>query len=276
MKVIKNINNNVSLCRDSKGREVIAFGKGIGFIKPPYDVPLSKIDRTFYNISDLNYEGIKDIPIPILHAAIHIIDEAERNLNVTLMSSAALALADHINFAIQRLNDHILLEMPLREDIKQLYPEEMKAAYQALTIIKEETGVTLDHNEAGTIALHFINNQITSNDQSQKIGKQMIEESVALIEKEFAISINKDSFHYSRFITHVDYLLRRSLKNTQIESVNQSMFQSLKEQYHITYRCAVHIKDLFKKKLDIDLSEEEQLYLMLHINRLCSREKVTQ
>lgn len=276
MKVIKNINNNVSLCRDSKGREVIAFGKGIGFIKPPYDVPLSKIDRTFYNISDLNYEGIKDIPIPILHAAIRIIDEAERNLNVTLMSSAALALADHINFAIQRLNDHILLEMPLREDIKQLYPEEMKAAYQALTIIKEETGVTLDHNEAGTIALHFINNQITSNDQSQKIGKQMIEESVALIEKEFAISINKDSFHYSRFITHVDYLLRRSLKNTQIESVNQSMFQSLKEQYHITYRCAVHIKDLFKKKLDIDLSEEEQLYLMLHINRLCSREKVTQ
>lgn len=276
MKVIKNINNNVSLCRDSKGREVIAFGKGIGFIKPPYDVPLSKIDRTFYNISDLNYEGIKDIPIPILHAAIRIIDEAERSLNVTLMSSAALALADHINFAIQRLNDHILLEMPLREDIKQLYPEEMKAAYQALTIIKEETGVTLDHNEAGTIALHFINNQITSNDQSQKIGKQMIEESVALIEKEFAISINKDSFHYSRFITHVDYLLRRSLKNTQIESVNQSMFQSLKEQYHITYRCAVHIKDLFKKKLDIDLSEEEQLYLMLHINRLCSREKVTQ
>lgn len=211
MKVIKNINNNVSLCRDSKGREVIAFGKGIGFIKPPYDVPLSKIDRTFYNISDLNYEGIKDIPIPILHAAIRIIDEAERSLNVTLMSSAALALADHINFAIQRLNDHILLEMPLREDIKQLYPEEMKAAYQALTIIKEETGVTLDHNEAGTIALHFINNQITSNDQSQKIGKQMIEESVALIEKEFAISINKDSFHYSRFITHVDYLLRRSL-----------------------------------------------------------------
>lgn len=276
MKVIKNINNNVSLCRDSKGREVIAFGKGIGFIKPPYDVPLSKIDRTFYNISDLNYEGIKDIPIPILHAAIRIIDEAERNLNVTLMSSAALALADHINFAIQRLNDHILLEMPLREDIKQLYPEEMKAAYQALTIIKEETGVTLDHNEAGTIALHFINNQITSNDQSQKIGKQMIEESVALIEKEFAISINKDSFHYSRFITHVDYLLRRSLKNKQIESVNQSMFQSLKEQYPITYRCAVHIKDLFKKKLDIDLSEEEQLYLMLHINRLCSREKVTQ
>ena len=31
MKVIKSINNNVSHCVDSKGREVVAFGKGIGF-----------------------------------------------------------------------------------------------------------------------------------------------------------------------------------------------------------------------------------------------------
>ena len=43
MKVIKNINNNISLCLDSRNNEVVAFGKGIGFTKPPYDVPLSKI-----------------------------------------------------------------------------------------------------------------------------------------------------------------------------------------------------------------------------------------
>ena len=49
MKVIKNINNNISLCLDSRNNEVVAFGKGIGFTKPPYDVPLSKIDRTFYD-----------------------------------------------------------------------------------------------------------------------------------------------------------------------------------------------------------------------------------
>ena len=47
MKVIKNINNNILLCLDSRNNEVVAFGKGIGFTKPPYDVPLSKIDRTF-------------------------------------------------------------------------------------------------------------------------------------------------------------------------------------------------------------------------------------
>lgn len=36
MRVVKNINNNISLCLDSHNNEVIAFGKGIGFMKPPY------------------------------------------------------------------------------------------------------------------------------------------------------------------------------------------------------------------------------------------------
>ena len=43
MKVVKNIHNNISLCIDSKGNEVVAFGKGIGFMKPPYEVPIQKV-----------------------------------------------------------------------------------------------------------------------------------------------------------------------------------------------------------------------------------------
>ena len=50
MKVIKNINNNVAICVDDNGHEVVAMGKGIGFSKPPYEVDLSKIDRTYYSL----------------------------------------------------------------------------------------------------------------------------------------------------------------------------------------------------------------------------------
>lgn len=275
MKVIKNINNNVSLCIDSKGREMIAFGKGIGFIKPPYDIPLSKIDRTFYSGSYMEFEGIKDIPLSIIKASIRIVDEVERNLNITLMSTAALALADHIYFAIQRLDKHIILEMSIQEDVKQLYPNEMKEAYKALIIIKEETGVVLDRKEAATIALHFINNQIGEKENESDITKKIIEESIYIVEKEFGIKINKESFNYSRFATHVDYLLKRTLADNQIESTNLDMFKILKEQYSSTYECAVKISDLFVDKLNIRLSDEEKIYLMLHINRLCAREKVS-
>ncbi len=100
MKVVKNINNNVSCVSIKKDGNGIAFGKGIGFIKPPYEVPLSQIERTFYSNNLIDYEGIKNVPEQIIRLAIHIVDEAERNLHVTFMSTTALALADHIYFAI--------------------------------------------------------------------------------------------------------------------------------------------------------------------------------
>lgn len=275
MKVIKNINNNVSLCLDSKGREVIAFGKGLGFIKPPYEIPLSKIDRTFYNIKDTNFEGIKHIPASTIQASIKIVDEVECNLNVKLMSTAALSLADHINFAIQRLQQHILLEMTVQEDLKQLYPKEMKEAYRALDIIKEETGITLDQSEAGTIALHFINNQVKGTETNKVESKDILDPCVAILEQTFHLTINRDSFNYSRFATHVDYLLKRTLANNQLESANSKMYETLKNQYPKTYRCALAMNDVLKQRLSIDLNEEEQLYLMLHINRICAREVET-
>lgn len=36
MKVVKCINNNVAICLDDDNNELVAFGKGIGFKKPPH------------------------------------------------------------------------------------------------------------------------------------------------------------------------------------------------------------------------------------------------
>lgn len=48
MEVYKKINNNVALARDAKGRELVVFGKGIGFVSMPYELTdLSRIQRTF-------------------------------------------------------------------------------------------------------------------------------------------------------------------------------------------------------------------------------------
>ena len=81
MKVIKNINNNISLCLDSRNNEVVAFGKGIGFTKPPYDVPLSKIDRTFYDVDEEQLAVLKRIPEDVLEAAAEIVDLANEKMD---------------------------------------------------------------------------------------------------------------------------------------------------------------------------------------------------
>lgn len=38
MKITKKINNNVALAQDAKGRELIVFGKGVGFPATPYEL----------------------------------------------------------------------------------------------------------------------------------------------------------------------------------------------------------------------------------------------
>lgn len=274
MKIKKNINNNVSLCIDNKGRELIAFGKGIGFIKPPYEVPLYKIERTFYNIKETDLDLIASISTDVLEAAINITDSVERNLNITLMPSAALALADHIEFAIQRKRQHIVLALPVQEDIRQLYPDEVKEAYKALDIIKEYTGVRLRKDEAITIALHFISNRIEKTFDTDVNINKILKKITDIIEQTFTLRIDKESFDYSRFITHVNYLMKRVVKGTQSDSDNKEMFESMKKQYPLSYECVREINMVFLEELDRSLNDEELLYLMIHINRSCSRELV--
>ena len=62
MKIIQNINNNVAICLDDNNHEVVAFGKGIGFRKPPYEIELSQIDRTYYNLSSHYIALLDELP----------------------------------------------------------------------------------------------------------------------------------------------------------------------------------------------------------------------
>lgn len=59
MQAVCNINNNVALCLDSQGNELVAFGRGIGFRKPPYEVELSRIEHLLWGgpEADLRYRG---------------------------------------------------------------------------------------------------------------------------------------------------------------------------------------------------------------------------
>ena len=50
MKAVKRLNNNVVVCTDRKGRELIAIGKGIGFGEMPKDISINDIERTFYDM----------------------------------------------------------------------------------------------------------------------------------------------------------------------------------------------------------------------------------
>ena len=63
MQICKKINNNVALARDAKGRELVVFGKGIGFPAMPYELTdLSGVQRTFYDVNEKYFALLREIP----------------------------------------------------------------------------------------------------------------------------------------------------------------------------------------------------------------------
>ncbi len=273
MKVIKNINNNVSLCLDSNNIEVVAFGKGIGFTKPPYEVDLNQVQRTYYDIDPMYINMISDIPEEILDISDNIINYARIKLDNPVSSNIVITLADHINFAIQRYKENMNIKLPIVHDIQYLFETEMEIGEYALKLIKKKLKVFLPKEEAAYIALHIINAEsMNKNKKQEKLDEEVIDDICDIIEKDFQIKVDKIGFNYSRFVSHMHYLLKRGKKNEMVKSENQKLYESLINTYPKTYECTQHVRKYLKDQMNWDLSDEECIYLMLHINRLCARE----
>uniref|UniRef100_UPI00403F3F1A CAT RNA binding domain-containing protein n=1 Tax=Candidatus Enterococcus willemsii TaxID=1857215 RepID=UPI00403F3F1A len=112
MKAIKKINNNVALCVDNHQRELIAFGKGVGFPEMPYEVDLEKITMTFYQVDTKYYDLIARIPEEIFAIASHLVEEAFTRLKGELNPNLVFHLADHIHFALVRQQSYQKIKLP--------------------------------------------------------------------------------------------------------------------------------------------------------------------
>lgn len=279
VRVIKKLNNNFAICVDSEGKECIAYGKGIGFPKTPYDITDSTvIDRRFYDVDQKYLALFNELPEKVLHFTVKLVDIARNELDYELNPNVVLTLADHINFCIQRAKQHIYVQMPLIYEVEQQYPQEGRLGRYALKQIERRFAIQLNQNEASGIALHFVNaryNAKTKCDvtmQWQQRYDDVLEDTVSIVEDEMGIVINRCSFNFARYSSHLMYLLQRLGTGNLLDSNISEMYRSLRAECPKIARCVELIGEYFHNKWELTLSEEEKLYLLLHINRICTRE----
>lgn len=273
MKAIKKINNNVALCVDSKGKEVVAFGKGIGFLKMPYEVELNRIERTFYNLNHQYISMLNEISYESLQIADKVINYAVDKLLCELNGNLLFSLADHIDFAIERQQKNMKVGLPILNDIERLYEMEMEIGHYALKLVREELGIELPEEEAALIAINIINSEYNSQRHNIVTNDKAIQMITEMIEEDFHISINRKSFSYSRFVMHMYYLFKRESENTPINTNNRELFHSVIATYPVTWKCIRRINAYFEASRNWRLPDEECLYLMLHVNRLVEKEE---
>ena len=85
------------------------------------------------------------------------------------------------------------------------------------------------------------------------------------------IQLNKESISYSRFCMHLRYLVQRMMHGSPLDAGNamDSMFVTMRNEYPQVYACVQQIDTFLHGTYGWQCSKEEQLYLIMHIHRVC-------
>ena len=278
MKIIKTFNNNICLVEDAEHQEMILMGKGIAFgLKKDDEVDPNKIDKKFvFDTKELNdkFSALFDqVPVKYIELSSNIIDYATKALNIIFDNSIYLALSDHISYAIERYQNGEALKNALLFDIKKFYPNEFKVALKALDMIAYETEIKMSVDEAGFIAMHFVNASQSGEAMSQTIAvTKMVEDILQIVEYHYHLALDVNSINYIRFVSHIRFFARRLFSNEIYNDDQDDLFEQIRNKYPTSYQCSLKVKKYILLNYNIDLGSDEMVYFMLHINRVCSRQ----
>ncbi len=274
----KRLNNNAVVAVDSSGNEQILTGCGLGFkIKIGEIVDESKVEKIF-TLKDTTanqrlQELLKTLPVEYISVAEEIVAYAQQSIE-KVNESAIVSLSDHIYMAVERKKQGITVKNMMLWDIKKFYRDEFLIGEYALNLIQQKVGVQLDEDEAGFIALHIVNAQLDLHLKSvQKITKLM-QEIETIVRMTFAINLDVNSVYYYRFITHLKFFAERLFSGKIYEGDDiDNMLEIVCKKYPKAYECVDKIAAFVAKKYAYDLSNEELLYLTIHISRVVQKHK---
>ncbi len=277
MVIAQVLNNNVAIIKDEDGVEKVVCGKGIAFKKKPGDeINPEAINKVFVIQDKIQNEHFRqlvaEIPIEQLQLSSDIIEMIKSKLGKKLNDSIYITLSDHIYTAIQRFNEGIVIRNSMLWDIKRFYETEFQLGEKALVMIKERMNVELPEDEAASIAIHIVNAEMdeSSLDQTMKITKIMQEIS-NIVKYYFSIEFDTDNVYYYRFITHLKFFAQRLVQNKTYEDTDGDLLDIVKMKYVTAYNCVEKIAEFIQKKYDYTLSDEEKLYLTIHVERVVSK-----
>ena len=274
MVIQKVINNNVISAYDVNQQEIVIMGKGIGFKAHTGElIDESKIEKVFRieneKLSRQFQELLENIPLEHMQLTSDIISYAIKNLDVQLNQNIYITLTDHINFAIQRQSQGIQLKNALLWETKKFYHQEYLMGKYAVDLLNEKLGTEFTEDEAGFIALHFVNAEYNTTINDTFEMTNMIQKILELVRLEMGIEFDEESLHYERFITHLKFLVQRLYRHELLKDEEIEFARMMENKYPKEYECSNHIAEYIEKEYGSKIASEEIMFLAIHIKRVC-------
>lgn len=276
MKIEKVYNNNVVSAYNEENIELVIMGKGLAFQKKPGDeIEEEKIEKVFTlknnDISERFKSLLYEVSLELMEVAEEIIKLAKRKLGRELNDSIYISLTDHINFAIERNKKGLDIKNALLWEIKKLYKDEFSIGLEALCMIKEKLEVTLPEDEAGFIAMHIVNAELNEEMPNIVNITKTMQDILKIVKYHFGLEFNEESLNFFRFVTHLKFFAQRLYSQTYMESDDDFLFEAVKNKHKDAFECTEKINDYVKRQFDYELTNDEKLYLTVHIERVVNR-----
>ena len=279
VRIKKVINNNILCVVDDKGSELIVTGRGLGFgRKIGQRIDPADVEKTYRMEGKAEQRRLRELveQIPLEHLSLtqDLIREIKSVIHQPLNESLLITLADHISFAIQRKEQGVEFKNPLSGSILCYYPAEYQLGQRCLALIRERCGVDLNPDEASFIALHIVNAELNTSMSEMYDITRLIDGVVEVVEYFYREQgrFDRDSLAFNRFVVHLRYFAQRLFQDNMMpdtqEEGDAAFRQMIAKSCARHYKCAQCVAGYVKNTWHKQLSEEELIYLTIHLKRV--------
>ncbi len=274
-RITKILNHNSFMGIESKNdQECLIMGKGVAFGKKVGQTVSVTADSRIYSLKELTDRGeakeiIKSVSPLCLELANEVLDQAEEEFG-KVDRSILFTMADHLDFAVRRIQNGEQISNPLTDDIRIMFYKEYKVAGCIRDLLKEKLGIRIDEHEVGYIALHVHSAIVDENvSQAMEIART-VRECICMVEEETGKSIDVMSLSYNRLMNHVRYMVARAIHG---EKLKMSLNDYMSVKFPGPYMTAEKICRKMEKSLKLPIPDIEIGYLAMHLERMMDREE---
>ena len=263
--------------KDKSAREYLIVGKGVGFGKKITQSVEPTEEDSLYELTQTRDRGpakdiVKSIEPEYLEIANTLLDDAEHEFG-HIDRSILFPMADHIAFAVKRMENAEQISNPLNDDIRVMFYKEYKIAENIRHILKDKKQIDIIDDEIGYITLHIhtsLNNSKVSDAMEMAAA---VRKCATFIEEKIGKHIDVTTMAYNRLMNHIRHMVSRAATG---EKLKVDLNQFIEKNYPESFALAGEICNELGKDLNHEFLDNETGYLAIHIEQIKCDEMVSE